>query len=105
MYKEFDLQLDEILNDYVDKEYANHFDCSVRIGISYDMSDHFAGTRLQPEEISEPINLQLDYFEIEDIETENDEVMHNAIKNCLNNEGENLAWQLLEEDPTMFYEI
>ena len=105
MYKEFDIQLEDVLNDYVDKDYADEFDCSVKLGIAYEMSDYFAATRLQPSEPSEPINLRVDYLEIVDDETQKDETMSKAINECIDYEGDNIAWQLFENDSAQFTEL
>jgi len=103
-YIELKYQLIDELNEYVDEEYANEFDTEVKLMVDYEMSEYIPGDRMQPEEPSEPINFEVNDFEIVEEETEADKVMNRAITKCIKEKGEGIVQMIFENSPEMFYD-
>jgi len=102
MYKEFEIEPIELLEDYINEEYSEQFNPSVKVGIDYNLSKSFSGDRLQPPEPSEPINTKISFIEIVDDDTHNDETMNIAIHACIKDNEEHIIDELLSAHPEDF---
>ena len=72
--------------------------------VDYEMSEYIPGDRMQPEEPSEPINFEVNDFEIVEEETEADKVMNRAITKCIKEKGDGIVQMIFENSPEMFYD-